>query len=173
MSLPDWSDDNLQSVAPLIDQWAAQYGIPHDVAFGLVSQESRFNPNATGAAGEIGLTQIKPSTASGLGFTGTADQLYDPGVNLAFGLQYLAQQIARYNGDIASALSAYNAGHMITGNAAYVNGVLARAAYFASLWAAQGDGQGDGGAGAGVTAAGVVGALALAYGAYRLLGGNL
>ena len=143
------------------------------VRVGVAGESLQPERDRRGRGDRVDANQAVYRVRVGLHGYGRSSALYDPGVNLAFGLQYLAQQIARYNGDIASALSAYNAGHMITGNAAYVNGVLARAAYFASLWAAQGDGQGDGGAGAGVTAAGVVGALALAYGAYRLLGGNL
>lgn len=139
MTLPDWSDAKLQAVAPLIDGWASTYGLPVEIAYGLVSQESRFIPNATGSLGERGLTQIMPSTAKAIGYQGTDDGLYDPNTNLAWGLYYLAQQVGRF-GDIDSALSAYNGGFKkgeIT-NPAYVNGVHQRAQYFLDQWSAMG-----------------------------------
>jgi hypothetical protein len=44
----------------------------------IIRVESRYRPNVTGKAGEIGLMQIKLQTARGMGYTGTRLGLYDP-----------------------------------------------------------------------------------------------
>jgi soluble lytic murein transglycosylase-like protein len=122
---------NFAAMQPLMDQWADQYGLPREVVYGLVWQESGFNPNAVGDNGlAYGLTQVHAATAQGVGFTGDPSALFDPDTNLQYGLAYLQQKVATY-GDIATALSAYNAGHAITGNASYVQSILGYAAYFA------------------------------------------
>jgi soluble lytic murein transglycosylase len=59
--------------------------------------------------------QVLPATgarlAKGLGLTGwSAEQLYDPAVNLEFGTSHLAASLERHGGDLVRALAAYNAG---------------------------------------------------------------
>jgi hypothetical protein len=70
----------------------------------LIQTESGGNPNAVSSTGAIGLTQLEPGTAAGLGVNP-----YDPSQNVAGGLTYLGQQIQRF-GDLASGLAAYNLG---------------------------------------------------------------
>ncbi len=91
---------------------AAAYGHGLDgaVAFRLVKRESSFRVNMLGAAGEVGLTQIKPSTARDLRPGITIGQLYEPDVNLDLGFAYLALLRARYHGDLWRAATAYNQG---------------------------------------------------------------
>lgn len=164
MTFPNWNTGLQDQAAPVLTEWANNYGLPLDVVFGQAALESAFNPNATGAAGEIGLFQIKLSTAQGLGFSGSGQDLYDPDANAQFGLLYLRNMLDKY-GDIGLALSAYNAGRPITGNAAYVQGVQDRAAYFDALWGSSPGSLPNGVAGTSTTATIVVlGAfLALAY----------
>lgn len=78
--------------------------VPIDTALAVVLQESSFRPNVTGAAGEIGLMQLKCQTARGIGYKGTCDDLYDPDTNLHYGLRYLRKALNR--GSVAY----YNAG---------------------------------------------------------------
>jgi len=92
---------------------AGRNGLDTGLAFRLVQQESRFRVNALGDAGEIGLTQIKPSTAGDLRPGVTIDQLYEPGLNLDLGFAYLAQLRTRYHGDMWRAATAYNHGMAI------------------------------------------------------------
>lgn len=137
MTLPDWQDGNLQAVSPILDQWAATYGLPRDIVYGLVSQESRFNPDALGDAGRAhGLTQIWMTTAQGMGYAGDAQGLQDPNTSAQWGLLYLSNLLNRF-GDMSIALSAYNGGYTnnTINDPAYVNGVLARADYFTQQWA--------------------------------------
>lgn len=173
MNLPDWSPNNLVAVAPILDDWAAYYGLPRSIVYGLVSQESRFNPNAIGDAGRAhGLTQIWFTTAQGLGYTGNDAGLQDPNVNVQFGLQYLKAMLDRF-GSMDAALSAYNGGlhsGVIT-NQSYVDAVNGRAAYFDALWSSADDGSTppDDTGGDGTNGSGIATALALLVGAFGLL----
>jgi soluble lytic murein transglycosylase-like protein len=72
----------------LVSEAAARAGIPDCVAHGLVHTESGYRPRTVGRAGEIGLTQIKLSTARGAGFRGSRAMLFDPRTNLTFGFRY-------------------------------------------------------------------------------------
>lgn len=78
--------------------------VPIDTALAVVLQESSFRPHVTGAAGEIGLMQLKCQTARGIGYRGTCENLYDPDINLHYGLRYLRKALNR--GSVAY----YNAG---------------------------------------------------------------
>lgn len=114
-----------------MDQWADNYGLPHDIVYGLVWQESSFNPSALGDNGlAFGLTQLHLDAAQSVGYAGDGAGLYDPNTNLRYGLAYLAHQVTRYSGDYNQALSAYNAGTAYSGNAAYVDSVLQHADTF-------------------------------------------
>jgi soluble lytic murein transglycosylase-like protein len=95
----------------LITDQAQANGIPVDVAIAVVKHESGFNPDVTGLAGEIGLMQIKLSTARGMGYKGTAKELYQPATNIFWGMKYLgaARKLAR--GSECGMLSRYNGGH--------------------------------------------------------------
>ena len=72
--------------------------------FAVVWVESNFNANAVGAAGEIGLMQIKPSTARL-----PREALFDIVTNVCAGSSYLTDMYRQF-GDIRTALAAYNAG---------------------------------------------------------------
>ncbi|HGG05151.1 MAG TPA: lytic transglycosylase domain-containing protein [Aliiroseovarius sp.] len=83
---------------------ARQHGVPENIFLRLVHQESRWNPNAKSRAGAIGLAQLMPATARGLGVDPT-----DPRQNLEGGARYLRQQYDRFR-SWRLALAAYNAG---------------------------------------------------------------
>lgn len=77
----------------------------------LIEQESGFNMNAYSSAGAIGLTQVMPGTAEGLGYS---DASSNPLSNIDAGVRYLKIQINTFAGygqyAITYALAAYNAG---------------------------------------------------------------
>ncbi|MBD1547464.1 transglycosylase SLT domain-containing protein [Labrenzia aggregata] len=100
-----------KNYARLIRKAARKHGVPERVAMAVVQVESNFNPRARGSAGEIGLMQIKPATARGLGFRGKARALYDPQTNLEWGMRYLAGAHKRASGDLCGTILRYNAGH--------------------------------------------------------------
>lgn len=72
----------------------------------VVATESSFNPHAVSAQGAVGLMQVMPATAKRFG---VSDPL-KPSNNLEAGTRYLRFLLERYNGDLALALAAYNAG---------------------------------------------------------------
>lgn len=78
--------------------------IPLNVVFSIVYVESRFDDRAVGLVGEIGLMQVKPSTA-GL----PRSELFDPKTNVCAGSKYLTQLNKQF-GNLRTALAAYNAG---------------------------------------------------------------
>lgn len=95
----------------LIAKHARKNGVPLDLAHAVITIESRYNPRARGQAGEIGLMQIKPATARGMGYRGSASGLYDPYVNLTWGMKYLGEAKRRADGDLCGTILRYNAGH--------------------------------------------------------------
>ena len=83
---------------------ATRNGIPADLFLRLVQQESGWNANAVSVKGALGLAQLMPQTAAGLGVDPG-----DPAQNLNGGARYLRQQYEKF-GDWRLALAAYNAG---------------------------------------------------------------
>jgi soluble lytic murein transglycosylase-like protein len=86
---------------------AAQEGrVDPALALAVTSVESGFDPRALSAAGAVGLMQLMPATAQALGVKNP----YDPMQNARGGATYLRELLARFGGDLPSALAAYNAG---------------------------------------------------------------
>ncbi len=92
--------------APMIEQAAARYGIDPSLLYGLIEQESGFDPSASSSAGALGLTQLMPSTAASLGVT----QPLDAAQSIEGGARYLSQLLHQFAGNTTDALAAYNAG---------------------------------------------------------------
>jgi soluble lytic murein transglycosylase-like protein len=90
--------------AAAIDAAAQANGIDGRLLAVLVWAESNFRPDAVSHAGALGLTQLMPGTARGLGV-----DPHDPTSNLAGGARYLATQLDTF-GRVDLALAAYNAG---------------------------------------------------------------
>jgi soluble lytic murein transglycosylase len=81
----------------------------------LVRQESLYDPSASSAADDTGLTQVVPATAEEiaqqLGDTNfKQSDLLRPNVALRYGGHYLASSLAVFEGTIPPALAGYNAG---------------------------------------------------------------
>ncbi len=100
----------------LIIPAAQENGLHPLLVFSLTRQESLFEGFVRSSAGARGLMQIIPPTGQGIfnnlgwppGYT--ADDLYRPVVNVTFGTDYLADQLAFLDGSIHAALAAYNGG---------------------------------------------------------------
>jgi soluble lytic murein transglycosylase-like protein len=95
----------------LVGKHARAAGVPVALALAVVQVESNFNPRARGSAGEIGLMQIKPATARGIGYKGSVKGLYNPDTNLAWGMKYLAEARRLGGGSVCGTILKYNAGH--------------------------------------------------------------
>ena len=91
---------------PMIETAAAENNIDPKLVKAVIEQESGYNPNAVSKAGALGLMQLMPETARELG---VKDPL-NPTQNIRAGTKYLSSLLNRYQGNVALALSAYNAG---------------------------------------------------------------
>lgn len=87
-----------------IETAAARYGLDPNLLTALVWTESAFRPDAVSPAGAIGLGQLMPGTAAGMGV-----DPHDPVQNLDGAARYLREQLDRF-GSVDLALAAYNAG---------------------------------------------------------------
>lgn len=80
-------------------------GVPAALALAVADQESGFDQNVVGPAGDTGVFQIIPSTASQLGVDAT-----DVNQNIAGGVRFLADNLSQFGGDPTLAVEAYNCG---------------------------------------------------------------
>jgi len=117
----------------IIDRYATAYGVAPSLARAVIEVESGYNAHKTGHAGEVGLMQIKPSTARMLGYSGSLKQLYSPETNIKWGMKYLGMAQDFGNGTTCGTLLKYNAGHA----AKHMNPISA--AYCGRVEAALGD----------------------------------
>lgn len=90
----------------LIRQSSQRENVDPELIRAVISQESGSRPCAVSEMGAQGLMQLMPATASELG----VQNAFDPKENVDAGAKLLKQLLAKYNGDISLALSAYNAG---------------------------------------------------------------
>ena len=90
-------------------------GLPEDLIYAIIRQESLFRADAASSAGAVGLMQLLPETARitarrvGLP-TPTRAQLTLPAVNIPLGSEFLASLVQRFDGETALATAGYNAG---------------------------------------------------------------
>ena len=102
------------NIHELVGKHARAVGVPVALALAIVRLESNFNPRARGQAGEIGLMQINPVTARGIGYKGSLEALYEPDTNLRWGMKYLAEAQRRGGGTLCGTILKYSAGHYAT-----------------------------------------------------------
>jgi soluble lytic murein transglycosylase-like protein len=94
----------------MIAKHAAANGIPFALADAVVRIESRYQPGVSNG-GAVGLMQIKPQTARGLGYSGGAAGLKNPETNLTYGMKYLAQAYRMSGGSTCATVMRYQSGH--------------------------------------------------------------
>lgn len=93
-----------EAFLPLFRAAGTRYGVDPALLSAVARAESGYDPSAVSSAGALGLMQIMPGTAAGLG----VDPL-DPAQAVDGAARYLAAQLERF-GSVELALAAYNAG---------------------------------------------------------------
>ncbi|HOO50171.1 MAG TPA: lytic transglycosylase domain-containing protein [Alphaproteobacteria bacterium] len=97
---------NPEEFEPIIKSVASEFGVDKNLVKAVIHAESGYNPNAVSPKGAQGLMQLMPRTAEGLKVSNT----FDPKDNIRGGVRYLRFLLDTFNGDVALALAAYNAG---------------------------------------------------------------
>lgn len=98
----------------IISKYAKENNIPVGLAHAVVYSESSYKASARGAAGEIGLMQLRLPTARMVGYSGSAKALYDPETNIKYGMKYLGKARQLASGNTCGTILRYNAGHGAT-----------------------------------------------------------
>ncbi len=86
-----------------------RFGLPAGLLGAVISKESSGNADAISKKGAIGLAQVMPDTARGMGYD--PDELKrNPTLQIEAGARYLKQMLDAHGGNVADALAAYNWG---------------------------------------------------------------
>ncbi|MGQ0620329.1 MAG: transglycosylase SLT domain-containing protein [Panacagrimonas sp.] len=89
--------------------------LPAEWIYGVMRQESLYDPRARSSADALGLLQLLPETARAVARRGGLDtptrtDLFDPATNVMLGAGYLREQLDTFGERFVLVLGAYNAG---------------------------------------------------------------
>lgn len=94
------------AIVNLATKAAAEYKLDPKLVLAVIATESGFDAVAVSRRNARGLMQLMPETARRFG----VKDAFDPADNIRGGAKYLRWLLARFDGDLRLALSAYNAG---------------------------------------------------------------
>ena len=97
----------LQRYIEHIREASALYQLPEPFIRAVMRVESNFYADAVSDAGAMGLMQLMPGTASGMGVVDP----FNPRQNVLGGARYLRILANKFGGDLVLTIAAYNAGH--------------------------------------------------------------
>lgn len=92
-------------LARVIHSVAQKYAVDPKLVSAVAEVESGGDQNAVSPAGAVGVMQLMPDTAAGLGINP-----YDMKSNVEGGAKYLREMLDTFDGDVKKAVAAYNAG---------------------------------------------------------------
>ena len=95
-----------REIQKLIREGARRYGLDPELIKAVIRVESNYDPSAVSVAGAMGLMQLMPETALGLG----VENAFNPSENILGGTKLLSRLLDRFNGDLTLTLAAYHAG---------------------------------------------------------------
>ena len=99
-----------------IEAASKKYGVDKALIYGVIKTESDFDPKAKSSAGAIGLMQLMDDTFTWMQTyykdenSYVFEDLYDPAINIDYGVEVLSVLIKRYDGNEDTAVCAYNGG---------------------------------------------------------------
>lgn len=93
-------------ISKMIQFTAKKYGVDPKLVMAVAKVESNLSPDVVSSAGAVGVMQLMPETAQGLGVRNSKD----PRENIDGGVRYLKELIGTFDGDVTKAVAAYNAG---------------------------------------------------------------
>jgi soluble lytic murein transglycosylase len=113
-----WDDLSLRFPVRYLEQVqsnAFRQNLDPAVVLGLIRQESMLDSKAESSVGAKGLMQVMPKTGRQIAREiqqnlETDASLFDPNVNIQLGAYYFRKLLERFNGHVALAAAAYNAG---------------------------------------------------------------
>lgn len=129
---PTLEDPTLSPFYPSIQQAASLYSLPIELLLAVIKVESNFNPQAVSKKGAQGLMQLMPSTAADLGVLDP----FDPRQNILAGARYLRTLVNEFDGQVALAVAAYNAGARAVRRAQGIPPIAETQAYVPAVLAA-------------------------------------
>jgi soluble lytic murein transglycosylase len=100
---------------PDVQRWAGPAGVPVELVQALMREESALDPRIVSPAGAVGLTQLMLPTAQSVARSlklarPSRGDLMNASLNVRLGARYLGGLVRRFDGSVALALAAYNAG---------------------------------------------------------------
>lgn len=97
----------------LVRKEAAARGMPAEVAFAVVRVASGWDVTKTGDNGGIGLTQVVPRIARQFGYKGRDAALWEPALNVKWGMAYIAGAYKKAGGDLCRTAMKIAGGHYV------------------------------------------------------------
>jgi soluble lytic murein transglycosylase-like protein len=95
-----------KDLVPIFREASEKYGVDQKLLEAIAYHESRFKPGVTSSSGAMGLMQLMPRTAEGLG----VKNAYDPYENIMGGAKLISGLIKEFHGNVEYALAAYSNG---------------------------------------------------------------